>query len=375
MPTAVVDLMQSYDQSDVAMESVADGIHMISPVDTPLQLMLTKVQGRAVQEKWIEDELLPQKSTSQATIANTTATTVTFATGDGAKCLPNDVASFNSIIMIDQEAMLVTAISTDTATVTRGHGSTTKATHAADAPIHVIGHLETEGADAKKAWSTARTKPSNYHQTFSRKVEVSGVQEAIEKLGGIRSEVDYQILMAMRHLALELEKTLLYGPADAAGDATTPRTMGGLWHMVATNRTSDSGSIDEDAIEADIETIWTAGGTPNVIITTGKLAQDISKLYSDRIRTDIINTVGGVNVTAIVDVLSNGPLFIIPHRGMMVGQYFMLDMTRIALSFLRPFFMKPLAEAGDMHERWIGGDYTLEVMNETAHAYRYGFTE
>ena len=53
--------------------------------------------------------------------------------------------------------------------------------------------MEHEVADGKQAVARARTRPSNYVQTFSRTVEVSGVQEAIKKLGGITSEIDYRL--------------------------------------------------------------------------------------------------------------------------------------------------------------------------------------
>jgi hypothetical protein len=144
--------------------------------------------------------------------------------------------------------------------------------------------------------------------------------------------------------------------------------------MIATNRTGDSGAIDTTAIEADIRKIWDNGGIPRAIVTSGKLAQDISALYATRISTDVFTTVGGVNVTSIINPLGVGPIAIIPHRLVADGEYYMLDTTRIALGYLRPFFMKPLANDGDADKRWIGGDYTLELMNEKAHAYRYGFT-
>jgi hypothetical protein len=84
--------------------------------------------------------------------------------------------------------------------------------------------------------------------------------------------------------------------------------------------------------------------------------------------------VGGVNITSIINPLGVGPIAIIPHRMVAAGEYFMLDTTRIGLGYLRPFFMKDLADDGDADKRWIGGDYTLELMNEKAHAYRYGFS-
>ena len=310
-----------------------------------------------------------------ATIANTTDTTISITAGDGADKFPTDCATYNVIICIDQEYMLVTGLpTTDKLEVTRGYGSTTKATHANEADIHIISQIETEGATGKAAHARARTRPSNYIQTFSRVVEISGVEEAVRKLGGVTSELSYQIGQRARELALELEKTLIFGVAAAVGSSSTPRTMAGLWKLIETNRTSDSGSIDEDAIETDIRTIWDAGGNPNVILTTGALAQDINALYEPRIRSDVMMTVGGANIVSIINPLAQGPLYVIPHRLLRTGEYYMLDMGRIALGFLRPFFLKELAEDGDSIKRWIGGDYTLELMNEKAHAYRYGFS-
>jgi len=371
----IVDLMQSYDQATVADYSIAQGIHMLDDTETKLQRLLPKVQVGAAKVEWIQDTLLGDVGALAATVSDTTSTEITSASGNGTDLFPNDVATYNVVIRVDQECMLVSGNSSDVLTVTRGYGSTTKATHASAAVIHVISQLEYEGADGKKAFTTARTRPSNYVQTFSRTVEVTGVQEAIKKLGGITSEINYQIYKSMMQLAAELEKTLIFGVADQVGDgSSTFRTMGGLWHMIATNRTSDSGSVDTDAIEADIRTIWDAGGRPNLILTTGKMAQEVSTLYSDRVRTDILNTVGGAAITSIINPLSEGPLYIMPHRMMAAGEYYMLDLSRIALGFLRPFFMKDLADDGDADKRWIGGDYTLELLNEKAHAYRYGFS-
>lgn len=367
---------QTYDQSTALDYQIAQGIHQISPTDTPLQLMFPKVQVGATKSEWIEDELTGLTTTLAATLAATDTGTITIAAGDATDKFPTDVATYQTQIRIDQEVFLVTAIeASNKLAVTHGYGSTTKTTHAANAKVYIIAQQEHEGADGKKAMARGRTRPSNYVQTFTRTVEVTGVEEAVKKLGGISSEIDYQIMQAMRQLGLELERTIIMGVADQVGNgSSTFRTMGGLWHMVATNRTSDSGSIDTTAIEADIKTIWDAGGVPRAIVTTGSLAQDIANLYADRIRTDVQTQVGGVNITSVINPLGEGPIAIIPHRLVADGEYFMLDTARIGLGYIRPFFMKPLANDGDADKRWIGGDYTLHVMNETAQAYRHGFS-
>jgi len=367
----ITELMQSYDQSDTADIWVAEGIHTISPSDTPLQLLLPKIQVSAIAAEWIEDELGALSTVTTEALDDTgpAETGVDVATGMGT-LFDTDV---DTIIKIDREYMLVTGVSSDTLTVTRGYASSVVATHDSGAVVHIVSQVEHEGADGKKARAKARTIPSNYVQTFSRTVEVSGVQNAIKKLGGITSEINYQIMVAMKQLALELEKTLIMGVKAQVGDGSSAyRTMGGLSALIA--GTSDSGSIDMTCIEADIKTIWEAGGVPRAIVTTGKLAQDIANLYATRIQTDIFTTVGGVNITSIINPLGVGPIAIIPHRLMAAGEYFVLDTARIALGYLRPFHMEPLSKDGDSEKRLIIGDYTLELMNATAHTCRYGLT-
>ncbi len=137
----VTDLMQSYDQSNVNDYTIAEGIHMISPTDTPLQLMLPKLQVGSAKNEWIEDELTAQTTTLAAAISTTSATSATVASGDGADKFPPDVVTYNTVIRVDQEYMLVTAVSTDTLTITRGYGSTTAATHASGATIHIVSQM------------------------------------------------------------------------------------------------------------------------------------------------------------------------------------------------------------------------------------------
>lgn len=368
----VSELMQSYDQSSTNDIFVAEGIHTISPSDTPLQLLLPKVQVSSVNPQWIEDDLGALTTTlNHADNLNNSETTIDVAAGGG--LLFDD--SVDTIIRIDREYMLVTGVSTDALTVaTRPYGSTSAATHAHGSTIHIVAQVEHEGADGKKAKARVRTIPSNYVQTFSRTVEVSGIQEAIRKMGGVTSEINYQIMVAMKQLALELEKTLIMGVKSQVGDGSSAyRTMGGLFALV-TQATSDSGAVSATDIEADIKTIWEAGGVPRVILTTGKLAQDMAGLYASRIQTDVMTTVGGINVTSIVNPLGMGPIAIIPHRLMNAGEYFILDTARIALGYVRPFHMEQLSKDGDSEKRIIIGDYTLELMNATAHTSRYGLT-
>jgi len=364
----ITDLMQSYDMAATADIFIAEGIHNISPSDTPLQLLLPKIQVSSVLAEWIEDALPATTAVLNESGFDDTETDMTVVDGTAFQ------DTVDTIVRVDREYMLVTAVSTHVLTVVRGYGSSVAAAHSTGAIVHIVSQVEYEGASGKISVARTRTRPSNYVQTFSRTVEVSGIQNAIRMLGGNTTELNYQIMVAMKELAIELEKTLLMGVKSQVGDgASTYRTMAGLFALV-TQATSDSGAISAADIEADIKTIWEAGGVPRVILTTGKIAQDIATLYASRIQTDITTTIGGVNITSIINPLGVGPIAIIPHRLMNAGEYFILDTARMALGYVRPFQMQPLSKGGDSEKRLIIGDYTLELMNATAFTSRYGLT-
>ncbi len=376
MAASVTNFLQSYDQATANDYSFAPGVHTIDPVNSFFQRSLPKIQASAVQHEWIEDELLPYESTLGATIATTDTATITVASGLGTTDFA-DVANVDTYIMIDREVMIATGRSTDKLTVTRAAQSTTGATHASGATMRIFWQSSLEGAAASEAVAKKRTRPSNYIQTFRRTIEISGPQEAVRHLGGVESEMDYQIMQRMRELSNELEMSIILGGAAAAGTkSSTHRTMAGLDGMITTNVNDHaSAALAISDIQTDFATLWTAGGVPSVIVTSGILAQKISNLYGDRIRVEVFEPFGGTRVTMIIDPLNpEGGTAIIAHR-MLHNEYFMLDWRKIALGYLRPYFMKDLADDGDADKRLLLGDYTLQLMNEKAHVHRHTISE
>jgi hypothetical protein len=366
-----IDLVHTYDASDTNAVSVAPGVHNIDPVNNFLQRFLPKVRSGAMLREWIEDTRVKVLTTLASTMSTTNGTTMNVASGDGAAVFPNVGAGTGQVsylCRIGTEYVLATSASTDAITVTRGYNSSTAATHAANVRIQVIGPVHTEGKDADLAVSTVRTKPNNQIQLFMEPIHVSGQQEAVDKYGGVTSEIDYQTVKAMGMASEHLEMSLFWSTLQNHA-ANTPGLMNGFYNLITTNRTADTGTVDEAAIQADILSIWDEGSVPQIIIAAGKVCQDIAALYSDRIRSDVTVNTGGAQITAVIDVLGGGPIIVMPHR-LLEGEYFMLNLNAAALVYLRPFFLKDLADDGDADKRTLIGDYTLELHNEKGHAYR-----
>lgn len=374
----ITDLAQTYDFNTVNEDFVADGIHSISPTETPLQLILPKMQVSNEKAEWIEQDLTAKVTTIAATYSSQAAT-MTLAASAATALFPGDT-TYRVQIMVGTEILLATGKAGSSAKIKVSHsiGGTTAKDHAVGDKVTILSGGDIEGMDAKKAAVPDRDRIYNYVQTFSQVVETSRIQNRVKQLGGITSEQGHNRGVAAKQIALDLEAQLLHGvfsdTNSGAASSTTARFMKGLMGWLLATATEDSGSVDTAAIETDIQAIWDSGGVPRALICNGKMAQEVANLYSDRIRTEVRETVGGVNITSIENPLGEGPISIVPHRLMPTGRYYLLDTSRIALGFIDAFFIAGVeSEASGVKDR-IEGDYTLLFQNVGAHRMRYGLS-
>src|SRR5690606_29311103 len=113
----------SYTDSGVNMRSIADAVYMIDWTEAPLLNILgfgpenvrkfDLVNFPSTKVEWIEDTMSPYTTTIAEALDNS-ETGVDVATDTGAYFRQGD------IVAVDSEYMLVTSVSTDTLTVTRG---------------------------------------------------------------------------------------------------------------------------------------------------------------------------------------------------------------------------------------------------------------
>lgn len=141
-------------------------------------------------------------------------------------------------------------------------------------------HLE--DADFQTAAGTPRVRQDNYIQIFMKGVYVTDSQEAVQK-AGIKSELSYQMQKAMKQIAKDVETAILSNATKTAGDAATPGQMGGVKYFNSKNvvdAATDGGAagahLDETRLNDAIQKAWEAGGTPELVICSGKNKRLIS---------------------------------------------------------------------------------------------------
>jgi len=368
---AIAGLARTYDQSTAAREDLEDTIAMISPTDTPLFALMNRAPVSNIKHEWLEDALRGMNDTLSAAMASDGGS-VTMFVNNGAARWPI-ASNFPILLRIDEEIMLATARTGSNVTVTRDYNSTGTAAHSSSARVEIISDKGLEGADARSAFAQTRTRPYNASEIFDATIQVSGSEQATILAGISGTEADYQAEQRLKEMKIQLEKAIITGTL-VDGTTTTYRSMGGLWHFISTNKANAVGAaITGDDIEADARACFDAGGNPSVIMCNSYLAERITHIYNDRIRSEPETILGGAQIQRIrLPVAGMGELAIIVNRWCPPYEYYILSMDKIFLGRFRPFFFQDLALTGDAVKSQIIGEYTLIVKNEKAHARRYG---
>ena len=249
-----------------------------------------------------------------------------------------------------------------------------------------------EGATASDATLSPTTRVGNRTQISQKTVKISGTLEAVNKAGR-KSEKAYQLAKASAEIKRDMEYILLSNQLNAAGNATTARTLGGLqaWlntnYVGGTNGTAGSGgttarvsgtdaAFTEAMLKSAVKKAYTAGGNPTVLMVTPTQKQVVSGFAGIAAQRFMAPADKQSTIIGAADVyLSDfGTISVVPNRFIPADSgdsgevAFVLDPEMAAVAYLRPFATNELAKVGDADVTQLLVEYTLEVKNEAAHA-------
>ncbi len=362
-------------------EDVADIIGIVSPHETPLLDHLGDPRHVALStvHEWLEDALLPNTDVIDDDTITFPQTETTFRVANGDRFRIGDQVRLAS----KPEVMLVVAINGNEISFLRQYGGTQNSPVTNGDVVHILGNAALEGDDAPDARFTARVRRQNYTQIFTAACEVSGSQSAVRTIG-VADEMDYQKQERLRELLRDLENCVINGVASTVnpqGDATTRRTMRGILAHLATNLfTPGSGPLPEgDGVDGDLLTepllnaalreVWRqSSGTIDTILCGGEQKRRINEFVASRQRFVDHDD----RYRSQVDVYESdfGVCRVVMSRWVPADTLLLLDSSRVSVMPLagRSFGFKPLAAQGDADKGQLIGEYTLELMNENAHA-------
>ena len=304
---------------------------------------------------WLEDEFLVPRTTLETTVDNST-TTIVLPADQGERFAAGDA------FRIDDEIFLVSSISNDTITsTTRGEAGSSAAAHTAGAAVIGLGTLLAEGSIGTEQF-TGRTKLTNYTQIWTSQISITRTAQRVPKYG-ISNELARQTMKVMLAEGVNLEQALLYGRKYQSGST---RMTGGLANFITTNSDASSTHLTVDAIEAEQQVAYDAGGMFNALISNPANFVALNNISgSERIETVTIDDTRRGRVRATVVMTEFGPVELVRNRYCDVDDAFGINRENVIFRQLQPMIMQPLAKTDDKDNYMFVCEGGFEVKGES----------
>lgn len=217
-------------------------------------------------------------ATSSATSASVLvgATSIPVTTGEGAKFRKGMTIS----PVGSQEVILVTAVSGDTLTVTRGFGGTTAAALTSGQVLTIDSVAREENSLAENDGIYQPENVENFFQTMDTAVEFS--RRALSTLQfGDTNDLTFQVAERMKQLSIQLDRALIRGrKATATIDGKDRTYTGGLRYFLdqtgALKTDASAAVLTLDMIDTLNAAMVSRGGSSNTLVVPIKQARKIS---------------------------------------------------------------------------------------------------
>ncbi len=319
---ANVNVARSVNQAvseDILVRDIGDRIVHLQPDVTPLLVMTTnakrKAPTRAVRIEKIEDDLRELWAFHNASAIDSVATAVLvndgslFAVGDLVAAMLADTA------LTAEEVMRVTAVATNTLTVTRDVGGTgANDTLAASSALRIIGSAYEENATLSRVRSTNKTTIISYAQIFKTPTEISNTKRAQEIFG--EPDEDYQLSESLKEHKKEIEGSGLWGRASEslASPGSIWTTMG-LKARIATNVTDAGATLTLREFNDFSETAFRFGSAAKLFIAAPRVISAVNWFAQGALRVENATEVFGVNVRRLI----------LPHGELMLARNWLME--------------------------------------------------
>ena len=351
----------------ILMADVADRVSLNAlGLDNESKFNFVNTPGEIYE--WLEDTYADLTDTANDTGIDSVSTDTTLTVTTGTQFQVGDV------ILLDSEYMLVTGVSTNDLTVTRGYAGT-QATHVSNTTVTIVSRARIEGTASNDSNFTQATRTSNYSQIFHKEIDISRT-DALLKRYGMADRVDYELDKAMVELVKLLDLSLFHAP-QKAGTATTPRGMGRIKTFVTTNKNSLTGTppLTRKHIDDELYDCWLAGGAPDLILTSAWAKRKMSDFYAGFVRTERSEKLGGFEITQLLSPIDGSVIDVLVDRNCPNDELYILDSRYVGLITIDPFFSEELGKVGDTaYFGQVVGEYGFVVAFEKAHSYIEDFS-
>jgi hypothetical protein len=254
-----------------------------------------------------------------------------------------------------------------------------------------VNNSRVEGAAAPAGSEVSRSNVSNVVEIHQEAVEVTYTKQAATGLfngintaaddNPVRDELTHQIMLKLRKIAVDAEKSFLSGVYAKPGTNATPRTTRGILTAITTNVFANGGTpraITKAIVDNALAAMFANGSTLNqasTVLMVGpgqKVA--LSNLYSTAVlnQPTMTRNIGGVAIDTIITDF--GTFGVMTNRWFPAGGVGILDLAVCKPRFLEipekgVLFAEPLAKVGASEKWQLYGEIGLEYGPEVYHGW------
>ena len=245
-------------------------------------------------------------------------------------------------------------------------------------------NAQLEGDDLATNATTPTVRLGNICQISSKIARVTGTQQAVEHAGR-DDELAYQETLKGLELKRDMEAILCgTNQAKNAGNTTTARVTASVLSWIKTNTSKGTGGVDpaasdgtgsrtdgtqrlftESFLKTVLQSIWTNGGKPDMIMVGGFNKQAFSTFTGRATPTEDTRA---KKITASVEAYESdfGTIKVVPNRFQRARDALVLQSDMWALAYLngRKMASLNLAKTGDSERRQLLSEYALVARNE-----------
>lgn len=339
--------------------SMDDAIDILPVHDVPLHDLLATEPITNIKNQWLNKELDPQTVTTDSqTLAGVTTISVT----DNTPVRVGDILKPQGGTVL----LKVTAVTYgggNDFTVTRPFNGSADQTIETATVLEIVGQELNEGADPKDPRQVDPTSDYNVTQIYQEQVAATRTVQKNEQYG-VSNPYSDDLMNIMKVLPIRHERTLLHGlrKDNASGGL---RQMGGLFQFLTQNLESDVKANLETSLGDMLQSAYTFGATPSVLVCSPAIKRLFSALNTDKVleqRGD--SGVGRVKTTYESDF---GSVTLVTDRHMPKTKALLLSLEYIKRQVFDNWFFEPLAKTGDSDKGHVVGEFSLKVKNPKAH--------
>lgn len=305
-------------------------IQYLQPNRTPFLRLLSKVKTRPTDDP--EFKVFERDHPSRWTRVNGSQTSgdTSIEVDDGSMFRVDDVV----LVPRTTERFLVTAISSNTLTVTRGVVGSTAAAMNDNDWVKILYSREEENGTSAEIVTTDYTTVTNFTQIFKRTYGESRTSTSTKRRGPANLAEERKLAMGL--IKEDMEQAFLWGKKrEEASSGSIVRYTGGLDEFITTNRIDMEGGIGYGDIGYLMNVATRFGGSSKVWLCGRDARQQIDALGLTYLQIRPENNRMGMSVKGFET--SFGECMLVTHHGLdnaHAGDLFIIDPEHVAVAEL-----------------------------------------